>query len=82
MLYNSSFGSPIINTSNSTENAHNSSNEDCLAGESTTAEVVCKALAYFVILLVSLVGNILVLFISGAPAREARQRSTMGKDFW
>ena len=64
MLYNSSFGSPIINTSNSTENAHNSSNEDCLAGESTTAEVVCKALAYFVILLVSLVGNILVLFIT------------------
>ena len=56
--------SPTSNTSAITEYAYNHTNEDCLAGESTTAEVVCKALAYFVILLVSLVGNFLVLFIT------------------
>ncbi|XP_078370790.1 neuropeptide FF receptor 2-like [Oculina patagonica] len=64
MFRNFSVPLPITNSFNRTEYAHNSSNEDCFAGETTSADVVCKALAYFVILLVSLFGNLLVLFIT------------------
>ncbi|XP_078371138.1 neuropeptide FF receptor 2-like [Oculina patagonica] len=65
MSPNSSLEMPTSNTSTTTEYIYNNANEDCLAREpSTSAEVVCKTLAYFVILLVSLVGNLLVLFIT------------------
>ena len=49
--------------SNNTD--QNNTNQDCPTRESATqAEIVFKALAYFIILLVSLVGNLLILSIT------------------
>jgi len=60
MFPNSSLEMPNRNSAD-----HNNTNQDCLARESTTqAEIVFKALAYFIILLVSLVGNLLILSIT------------------
>ena len=60
MFSNSSLQMP---TNNATD--HNNTNQDCFARESTTqAEVVFKAMAYFIILLVSTVGNLLIVSIT------------------
>ena len=66
MFQNSSLGLPIIkNISVITEYATSNSSTDqypCLRKDSSV-EILIKALAYFVILLVSLVGNLLVLLV-------------------
>ena len=60
MFPNSTLLIPTRNAAN-----HNNTNPDCLTRESTPqAEIVLKALAYFVILLVSLVGNLLIVSIT------------------
>ena len=60
MFPNSSLQMPTKNTTDD-----NNTNQDCFARESTTqAEVVFKALAYFIILLVSSVGNLLIVSIT------------------
>ena len=60
MFSNSSLQMPTKNTTD-----HNNTNQDCFARESTTqAEIAFKALAYFMILLVSSVGNLLIVSIT------------------
>ena len=52
----------IKNISAHEENARNNTREECPVGDSTV-ETVVKALAYFIILIVSLVGNILLFLV-------------------
>jgi len=52
----------INNISAAQENAQNSTREQCGVGDSTV-ETVLKTLAYFIILVVSLVGNILLILV-------------------
>lgn len=52
----------INNISAAEKNAQNNTREECLVGDSTV-ETVIKALAYFIILIVSLVGNILLILV-------------------
>ena len=60
MNRNFSLALPFTNKSNTTEYVDQNLHES----ESKVVEVVCKALAYFIILIVSLVGNLLVLLIT------------------
>jgi len=50
------------NTSPITDEPLNSTDGDCFTADST-AEIVLKSLAYLVILLVSLVGNVLIILV-------------------
>ena len=60
MFQNSSLQMPTRNTTD-----HNTTNQDCLVRESAAqAKIVFKALAYFLILLVSLLGNFLIVSIT------------------
>ena len=59
------FPNSTLQTSTRNIAAHNNTNQDCLARESSPrAEIIFKALAYFIILLVSLVGNLLIVSIT------------------
>ena len=62
MLGNLSSGSPTHNGSHFTDELVNITHEDCLSADSTAVTAV-KAMAYFAILLVSLVGNVLVILV-------------------
>ena len=64
MFPNSSFALPFTSNFNTTEYADNHFDQNCHGSESRVVEVVCKALAYFTIIIVSLVGNLLVLSIT------------------
>jgi len=64
MYKNSSVALPFTNNFNTTEYVDNYFDKNCRGSESKIVEVVCKAVAYFIILIVSLVGNLLVLFIT------------------
>ena len=55
---------PFTNDFNTTEHADDYFDQNCHRSESRVVEVVFKALAYFIILIVSLVGNLLVLLIT------------------
>ena len=59
MFSNSTLEQPTGNISATVTN-----DQDCLGRESTLTEVVFKAVAFFVIMLVSLIGNIMVLIIT------------------
>ena len=63
MLRNSNSTLPFTNDFNTTEHA-DYFDQNCQGSESRVVEVVFKALAYFTILIVSLVGNLLVLLIT------------------
>ena len=64
MFRNSSFTLSFTNHSNTTEYADNNVDQNCHGTESRMVGVVCKTLAYFIILFICLVGNILVLLIT------------------
>ena len=61
MFQNSSSGF-TTNSSLTSEEPLNNTNEHCISADSTAA-IVLKSLAYFVILLVSLVGNALIILV-------------------
>ena len=61
MFENSSSGF-LTNSSLTSEEPFNNTNEYCISADSTAATLL-KSLAYFTILLVSLVGNILVSLV-------------------
>ena len=64
MFRSSNFTLPFTNDFNTTEHAEDYFDQNCHRSESRVVEVVFKALAYFIILIVSLVGNLLVLLIT------------------
>ena len=64
MFRSSNFTLPFTNHFNTTEHADDYFDQNCHRSESRVVEVVFKALAYFIILIVSLVGNLLVLLIT------------------
>ena len=62
----------INNVSAAEQNAQNSTGEECPLGNSTV-ETVIKALAYLIILIVSLVGNVLLILVihNNKPLRKS-----------
>ena len=64
MFRNSNSTLPFTNDFNTTEHADYYFDQNCPGSDSKVVEVVFKALAYFIILIVSLVGNLLILLIT------------------
>ena len=62
MFENTSVSLPFINSSLAKQEARNVSDRDCSL-QDTTTEVAVKALAYFAILLLSFIGNILLALV-------------------